>query len=193
MIEVIIIGEESREIFVGNRVRQGVGPALALIPGIGGALSALWTDYDVTRRLSRVQQTIDELQTHLLRRALDPEKLTVDDMALFEMTLQRVHLAWAEEKQARFARSLASSWTNQRTLPFEERVLFIQAVAELHNEHIRILEIVATERLDGFVTYSELRDRLKLEAMSNTEKGSIIVPAIDLLASIWLRTPRLGA
>ena len=165
--------------------RDLVGPGLAGIPGVGGPLSALWSQWDTNRRFNRIEETIHEL-TRLL--ALPAYRLATDDlcdedMQILEAALHRVQMAHTEEKRVLFARLVASCWTNARQHPFDERILFVNALSAFNEYHLRTLTILNDEGLDGAVAYATLRDTVASAIPSEIEKDSVMVPTLEMLAA----------
>src|SRR6266850_5095423 len=79
-----------------------------------GGIASLWSDWESDRRFARVEHFINQLANELQRHSprFKSEELTDAEMQLFEATLQRVSVEHREGKRCRFARLLASGWTN---------------------------------------------------------------------------------
>lgn len=165
--------------------RDLVGPGLAAIPTIGGPLSALWSQWDTNRRFQRVDETLSELR-RLLASAnfrLLPDELSENDMQILETALQHSQMAHTKEKRKLFALMVANSWIKTPSSPFDERLLFLNALAAFSEHHIRTLTILADAGEQGAVPYSSLRDSVATSFGSNVEKDSLMVPILETLAA----------
>ena len=162
-----------------------VGPVLSSVPIVGGPISALWTEWDSVRKTANIQSVLDKLREILETRIDELERTTlnIEDMQLLDNMLQRARRENSEDKRNRFAQSLASAWTTQHSLPFEERMLFQKANSEFHDEHIKALEYLVQAGPQAGVPYAELRDKILGHIDSKVEQESILIPILDSLAT----------
>jgi len=156
-----------------------------LIPIIGGSLSALWNQWDTDRRFNRVEETLAEL-TKLLasgQYSLVAESLLDDDMQILETVLQRAQMAHTEEKRRLFARLIATCWTDAHDRPFDERMLFVNALSAFTENHIKALSILDDAGVNGAVSYSSLCVSVASSLPTEVEKNSLMVPILETLAA----------
>jgi len=165
--------------------RDLVGPGLAGIPVIGGPLSSLWSQWDTTRRFERIEFAIEEL-TRLLTASqthLNLEALSDDEMQLLEAALQKVQFAHRPERRTQFARIIANCWTDMQSLPFDERMLFVNALSEFNEFHLRTLAILDDAGTGGSVPYKTIKNDVAASLPNNIERHSAMVPTLETLAA----------
>jgi predicted metal-dependent hydrolase len=162
-----------------------VAPTLSSLPIVGGALSSLWTEWDSVRKTANIQAALDKLHELLADRLdqLEQVKLGIEDMQILDEMLQRVRRENSEGRRSRFAHSLAAAWTSQHALPFEEKMLFQKANSEFQDEHIKILQILERAGAEAGVPYTEFKESVVGHLATNEEKGSVLIPTLDCLAS----------
>ena len=172
----------TNEVNLSNRALAVVGPALAAIPYAGGPISAAWSDWRANRRFKRIEETIDELR-RLLTAAAEriDHALSDDDMQLLEATLERVQMAHTEQKRKKFAHLVASCWTDAHGRPFDEKMVFVNALSDFNEQHLQTLAILQDAK--GAVAYNDLRDRVLPADMAAIESDSVMVPILDTLAA----------
>lgn len=165
--------------------RSLVGPGLAAIPVIGGPLSALWSQWDAKRRFERIDSALTELTRILTTQQaqLTIEELADDEMQLLEFALQAVQHAHTEERRKQFARLVAHCWTDMQALPFDERMLFVQALSDFNDMHLRTLAILNNAGTGGSVPYELIRSEVASSLPNDIERDSVLVPALETLAA----------
>lgn len=162
-----------------------VGPSLAGIPVVGGPLSALWSQWDTNRRFERVEFALKELSQILATRQshLRIGEFTADEMQLLEAALQKVQHAHTEEKRRQFVRLVAHCWMDMRALPFDERMLFVEALSEFNAMHLQTLAILNDAGAGGSVSYESLREIVVASLENDIERNSVLVPMLETLAA----------
>jgi hypothetical protein len=160
-----------------------VGPLLAAIPVIGGSIATRWSDWRSDRRFARIEEAVDELQRllSLPTRRIDVDALSNDDMQILEAALERVQTAHTEEKRKLFAHLVASCWTDAHDRPFDEKMIFVNALSEFNEYHLRTLAILRDA--NGAVAFNKLRDRVIPTGTPEIESDSVIIPILDTLAA----------
>ena len=131
---------QSRELIptpFGSVVRA----ALNAFP-LGGVVACAWSEWDTSRRFSRIEETLNELRELLELHSdrFDAHVLREPEMQLLESALDKVQREHREAKRRHFARLLAYSWTTGVERPFEERMRFIAALDEFDELHIAVCE-----------------------------------------------------
>ncbi len=165
----------------GPLVRTG----LAAIPYAGGAMATAWSEWDTKRRFDRVGQSIGEICIALeaVRERFDPERIGEPEMQILEAVLNRVQSEHRERKRCRFAKLVASAWTEERDQPFEERMRFVRALDELDELHVRILAYLAEQKdADKTPEYAEIGE---VAGVPEDERDQHLLPALNTLASSY--------
>jgi len=104
-------------------------------------------------------------------------------MQILEAVLNRVQSEHREKKRVRFARLVASDWSERVDRPFDERMQFVRALDELDELHIELLDYLekqaVAERMPGF---DEIAGQLRIPG---EQRGELLVPALNTLASSY--------
>ena len=165
----------------GPMVRTG----LAAVPYVGGVVVTAWSEWDTRRRFERVESTLADLARMLndLRGMLNPDRLGEPEMQILEAVLNRVQSEHREKKRVRFARLVASDWSERVDRPFDERMQFVRALDELDELHIELLDYLekqaVAERMPGF---DEIAGQLRIPG---EQRGELLIPALNTLASSY--------
>lgn len=162
----------------GSVVRTG----LALIPSVGGALSTAWAEWDTTRRFKRVEAAVNQLGSILRALEISTDKLGEAEMHLLEDGLNRISREHREDKRSAFVRLIASCFLHPE-IPFEERQAFLRALDEFNDIHIRVLALLRDHQGKDFPSYTVIADHLFSSGADKPEMNSILVPAMEQLAS----------
>jgi hypothetical protein len=160
-----------------------VRPILAGVPTVGSSLATAWSEWDTSRRFSRVESTVQHLAFRLAALAdkFDPGSIGDEELQLLEEVLRRVQIEHRESKRQRFAQLLAGTWTSQRHLPFEERMRHIRALEEFSDMHIEILQFLVEQARGGVLpTYAAIGDVVEIPA---DRRDAELLSALDRLAS----------
>jgi hypothetical protein len=135
-----------------------VRTGLSLVPKYGNALSTAWAEWDSSRRMERIEQTLSAIADQLV----DLELKTVDDagMQLLELVLRQAEIEHAEQKRQRYACLLVSYWVADEpvTENFDEAAEFLRATAEFTEAHIAVLKILQDCGEEASVEFSAIVD-----------------------------------
>jgi hypothetical protein len=187
---VVMGNRENDAVSKANIVRRGkpfekpgdlIGPALSLIPCVGGALAAVWSQWDTNQRFARVKSFLEELSKKIeaLGNQLNPDNVGEVEMRLLEETAKRVASEHRKAKRKRFASLVVSTWTNRRSYPFEENMALIRALDEFDDLHINVLAFLKNTG-DRCPSFTEIGDALGIQ---KEDRDGLLIPAIDRLAS----------
>jgi len=158
-----------------------VGPALSLIPYVGGTLSSTWSQWDTNQRFARIDSFLKEFaqQIEALGNRFDPHNIGDDEMRFLEEAAKRIASEHREMKRKRFASLVLSTWTKRRECPFEENMAFIRALDEFEEIHIGILMFLKNAG-DKFPSFTDIGEALGVLV---EDRDNVLVPALDRLAS----------
>lgn len=158
-----------------------IGPALSLIPCVGGSLAAVWSQWDTNERFKRVESFLEDFRKKIeaLGGQLNLDNVGEVEMRLLEETAKRITSEHRKAKRERFAKLVVSTWTTRRSCPFEENMAFIRALDEFDEVHIKIL-LFLKDAGDKYPNFTEIGEALGILA---DDRSKILVPALDKLAS----------
>ena len=129
---------------IKNEILQSVAKALvAAIPFIGGSVNSLIGDYQVGRKLSRLQKFYESLQTDYtnLKAKVNEDFISSDDfLDIFEETAKKIVNERTEQKRIAFKNILLNSiLSNEVDYDYTEENL--RLLERLRNEHILFLNL----------------------------------------------------
>jgi len=161
------------------------GTLLNLIPGCGGAVAHLWTQYYATKQFARLEEVVGEVRLQLAKRVppLSVENLGENEWALFEAVIRRAQEATTARKRALFATLIATSWSDPGSPPFDEQMVFVRALDVFTELHLWTLAVLCLADETDAISYSHLRDKITDSALPAVERNSIMVPLLGMLAA----------
>jgi len=172
----------------GNKLTQYgavVRTGLAAIPTIGGALATAWSEWDTSRRFSRVEEAVNQLASSLteLGKKFDPDSIGDEELQLLEEVLRRIQIEHRERKRQRFVQLLTGAWTTQRDRPFDEKLRHVRALEQFSDDHISILKFLEVAKVNRICpTYKAIAKELKVPSDQEDER---LLPALNDLASVF--------
>ncbi|MBI2481906.1 MAG: hypothetical protein HYV60_25640 [Planctomycetia bacterium] len=119
-----------------------VGPLLELLPGVGGFLSAAWSEFSSRGRIKRIEDVFEKILAQLSPDfVLNAFADTPAGMQLLEQVVRRSELEHAETKREHFANLIVSSWIVDQPVDgiYDESVLFVEATAKFTDSHLAVL------------------------------------------------------
>jgi hypothetical protein len=160
-----------------------VAPGLAAISYVGGSLAAAYQEWATNRRFVWVEGMMA-----ILREALEAKTewlragrhLLETDWEVLDLALERVQVHRRADKRERFARLVASCWTDLNNLGYEKHVRFVRALDEFDELHIRVLRTIAQ---NIFVSYNDLPALVGLADVTDEERDGLLIPVLDRLAT----------
>jgi len=170
----------------GNRPTQigaVVRPILAAMPYGGSALATLWSEWDTSRRFSRVEEAVEHLANGLaeLGQKFAPESIGDEELQLLEEVLRRIQIEHRERKRQRFVQLLTGAWTTQRDRPFDENLRYLRALEQFSDLHIDALRFLADQKAKlNCPSFKEIADHL---GVTGSDQSETLLPALNELVS----------
>jgi len=119
----------------------------SVIPVLGGAISNVLSGWSQQRRMDRIREVLEGLQSRLLalEARVDKEYVRGEEFEdLLDQTLRRVSHERHEEKR-RLYREFLLDATTKRDVPYDEQLRMIRVLDELQVAHIKVLRAVMQE------------------------------------------------
>ena len=163
---------------IGAIVRTG----LNLVPICGGALANGWSEWDTSRRFSRIEETVSEIVNRLNNAASTlPGTLNDAEYQLLEEVLRRVQIEHRYTKRIFFAKLLVECWTTGINDSYEKRMMFVRALDRFDELHICILRYLDDlgEDQKHYPNPTAIASEVGIEDSSVRE---VLYPVLDLLA-----------
>jgi hypothetical protein len=151
-------------------IEESLAILTAVIPGVGGPVSAYLADRASERKMNRfaevlvlVAQRIDEVGSEVAQDYVRTE----DFEELFEETMLRVTRARSEEKRRLYASFLIHDITHPAAEPFDEKLRFLRTLEDLQPAHMVVVHALLAETDEDLMMGSPITEIAKrLPAMA---------------------------
>jgi hypothetical protein len=152
-----------------------IGPALNLIPHVGGAIASAWSEYDTRKRFQRIQETISMIQSKLSDARVNEAAASDAGIHLLDLVLREAQMQHCERKREYLANLLVASWIDENPpqATFDESLLFLRAITSFSESHLAILSKLSDAGTDGSVSFSEIAS--VIVADSDPEDSALII------------------
>jgi hypothetical protein len=160
---------------IASKLSIAVGPALSLIPHVGGSLASAWSEWDTRRRFLRIEETLRTIQCALQHCRVNQDAATDEGMHLLEIVLREAQLEHCEKKRERLANVLIASWVSETSaqITFDESMLFVRATVLFDDAHIAILDKLRDAGPNASVAFSEIK--LLIQNTENASDAALII------------------
>ncbi|HEX4143744.1 MAG TPA: hypothetical protein VHY91_09440 [Pirellulales bacterium] len=163
-----------------------VSPALSLIPYVGGALAAAWSDWDTATRFRRLEDVLRAICRQLESQPVNEQfAASAPGMSLLELTLRQSETEYCEKKRGRLANVLVCAWVSDAGTQyvFDESLLFLRAAATLGDPAIAMLNVLQLAGPSGAVPFADLTRVIAHPLESEAERRELAIIVLNSLCS----------